>query len=1503
MADKKWFGSLFQTKDARQEQSEIKVLRQRLDDISGEVEDFQGYDAKFFDAEPSTFSSPGQFEFGGIDQMINDAVLQGIYATETWVYVPVQAIAKTISSLPLKLEKKTKVKQRVMNDVTGKEEEIDTDRWTDASGEKLFDRFQYPNKFCTKTEFFMLLTIDLLTCGQYYIYLDSDEDLSLLSSANFDNDPEGAWGRLRNLLAENTTIKGMYRIPPALMKPVVNEQGYGIEGYVMQSDKGQYVYDAAEIIHVKLPNPLNMHVGLSPLIAAFKPLLLDRFTTEHMIRFYKTGARLGGIIETEKSLNKEQLSRFQRSFENNYTGRHNFHRTLVLPPGMNYKQIEQNPAETALLDFCKYNREAILAVYNVPPIKVGIMDGANYANALVQLKIFFSDTVQPYLAFIEDGFNLKNTLLPDTRTFRIKFDLTEVEALKENNKEMADTAKAMIEGGLSVNEVRKRVWKAAPIKGGEKVKVVEDMDKPSGGFPIFNGASAEAGETKEVGSTQGMFAGMSGPQVTSIMNILGRVSRGRLDKNAAAEMLHSVFGLTREVCDKLLGIESPLPQKDAVSGTPQPDAAAMAADLNPTGLTYSDRVAQLADLFMTRDKLPLAEAIRRAVEQAVAEGLKPDDPQPSGPNGGAPAPKSEASGEKPSLDAFLAEQLSKLDPSEPVTADFIEELTEIYKAQYGEPATEKEQELGTPKVYAFGMSKDQVVQEWKGFITKMDPVIAKRAEEIRKFFKSVKAVVMGQLGANVKAYGLRKTRDKDDSDEILDPKNFEALIKQYIAEVDAALLDAYKSGHLDTLTNFTFDVRNEKALESLRKYAAARVTGILDTTREQLKNVLTEAFDEGVPVTEVSQRINEKFAEIDSGRAETIARTETLTAVSMGRQEKREEFTKEFPDKKLRKMWVSAQDEKVRDSHQELDGEVRDADEEFKSGLKFPRDPDCEDPSEVINCRCTDITYAEEDESAIQATLPEKEDGEKSAEKLDCQDCKKSPCVCNKGGPGSGRHPEGGAKPTGDSSSGKISAETQKIIGRREKGKGEPVTLSHDQMTEVLNHGTYALVSAGRNIKDKDDAAMTDEQVKERYNKLEEDLKASGYAYTRVAGHYGEKEDTFLVQVHEADRKEMQDLGEKYKQDSIIYSADKSNEMIYTSGENKGKKQTGTGWTPQDEADDFYTIVSHPDGRTTKFQLNFDFDSAPKHYCRDDAHTKGGPGSGCHGENCGRRPSGNVMVTDAGVRISEGGATSGPPTLTDATEGYDRPDPKQLAPKTIANGQRNNFGKNESLNGDKDLMQTKGKDITARESNKFHKVAREELEKNVIPRVDNMIDEMKSEGVNVISFKVRAKDADSLATKMNSKWSDKTLNQVTDGIGARVVVGDMRELDKAVAKAGRLSGMTIVEHNDYGSKPHDTGYRATHLVMRTPSGMLMEMQVKTENQDTWSKWSHNDIYKNPELKDDKEVAAYGKAVSDRLYAIDSGKKVGGELPTPPKGLKEKGLDFPWHKVNNSPMKR
>jgi phage portal protein BeeE/ppGpp synthetase/RelA/SpoT-type nucleotidyltranferase len=1571
------------------EAQEKRDLVQRLDAVMGEFKDSMQYEAKFFDSDPTNFAGSGFVDVGGADQLISTAALAKLYTSETWVYVAITAIAETIAALPIKLEKRK----------VNRQEDVEQEVWVDASADKLAERFKFPNPHCSKTEFITLLLIDLLTTGEFYVLLDTDEDITTPST---DAERNSAFGRLQAAMAKTSPIKAMYRIPPALIKPEPAENSYGLEGYMVQSDRGMFFYSEAEIVCGKLPNPLDPFRGLSPLIAALKPVLIDRFSTEHMIRFYKSGARLGGVIETDKALNKEQLSRFQRSFENNYTGRANHHRTLILPPGMKYEPIEQNPAQTSLLEFCKYNREAILAAYKVPPIKAGVTDGQNYANSRAQLRTFLKDSILPKLAFVEDAFNRKKTLLPVGST-RIRFDLSDVEELQDDGQALANVAKGMLDGGATVNEVRKKVWKLGPIEEGEQSPVIAkitrdtmntqiglglaagedpaalaetaesaETNKPAEGAPTDKPAEPPKPGEQAVDAHRASVAqqavtdptlSLNGAQVQAMLSIIQQVNGGLLPRASGIELIVAAFSVPRDAAERIMGDVGagfqPNPNVPADSiinlDAGKPDAVKDApigpgTDLHPTNVSFKVRVQQLTAEYV-QGGTPLATAVERAIAQALAEGLSPDDEDPNDPQGGGTVPPNDQSGpgdgpapggkmssesmaavipagmaggepKKPcecegtegcdcedkekgateiSLEQFIKTSLEAMG-DQPVTPDLLRMLLAQFEARAGAKSPDVAQK--TP--YANGATKEAITAQWKGFIDQTQPLILKRAIAVQKFFDRMKSLASNRLGANIKAYGIHKARDNDDIDEIVEASAYEPAIAEYIKAVDAALLEAAKFGYNDTLTEFKFGGRNEKEIaDLLRKYLGDKVKGITDTTLEQMRSVLADSFEAGDSVGDTAKKLSEKFEEMKQGRAVTIARTETLTAVSIGREMKREDFRAEFPEKKFRKMWVAAQDNRVRDSHDALDGKSVEDGEAFENGLLYPRDPSGP-AEEVINCRCTEITYFAEQEEQIQDQLPAEggSDEEKSA--WVCA----AGIVAHKGGPGSGcqgpncGRPRGATTGTdsdgdgnpgsaGSSGSSDLSPALRALIGRAAAGEGAAVDLDRDQITEVLDKGTYALVSAGKNIKDAEDNALSDEQIKQRYDQLEADLKAAGYKYTRVAGHYGAKEDTFLVQVHEANRSEMIKLGVKYKQDSIIYTSRKKNEMIYTTGEHQGKKQVGEGYTWQDDADDFYTVVTHPGGKVSKFQLNFDFDTPPKGYCAAGIHTKGGPGSGCRGPNCGRPRGGGGNSTPEGRPGGE----------------YARPSIKPLAGKDIAPSERtNNFqrGPYSGTTAGDAFLGVKGAQMTVAHTYAFRKVAMKELSP-FTKALDKWAEGLAAEGITVRDQFQREKKEGSLLDKMRGKWTDKTLDQVTDGLGGRFIFDSQEELDRAVIKSGRLAGLTILEHRDFLKDGKGDGYNATHLLVRTPNGFVAEVQFKTHNQDVWSSWGHDGIYKAPAPKDNrpdfsKDAAAkdYAKAVGLYLAEIDLGRVPSTPRPEAPKHVAEAGMEFPWDKANANP---
>ena len=120
-----------------------------------------------------------------------------------------------------------------------------------------------------------------------------------------------------------------------------------------------------------------------------------------------------------------------------------------------------------------------------------------------------------------------------------------------------------------------------------------------------------------------------------------------------------------------------------------------------------------------------------------------------------------------------------------------------------------------------------------------------------------------------------------------------------------------------------------------------------DTTADKIKNIIKEGINDGEGIDTISEKLNDIFD--NKARVETIARTETAMAINESHNEAwKQSGVVDY------KEWVATRDERTRESHAEMDGEVIKLNERYSNGLRFPSDP-AGDPEEVINCRCTEI--------------------------------------------------------------------------------------------------------------------------------------------------------------------------------------------------------------------------------------------------------------------------------------------------------------------------------------------------------------------------------------------------------------------------------------------------------------------------------------------------------------------------------------------------------------------
>ncbi len=236
-----------------------------------------------------------------------------------------------------------------------------------------------------------------------------------------------------------------------------------IQGYLFDVGGRSVAYARDEIIHTKYFNPLNERWGMSPLAAARQGLLADFYAVLYNQKFFRQGARPSGVLSTQEELDDASFRRLKAEFEQAYAGAERSHRVILLEKGLQWQSVSLPQKDMEFIEQRKLSREEILAVYKVPPIEVGILEYANYANSETQDKIFWTKGVIPRLRKIEEAVN---TFLVPRFGGDIfgEFDLSRVEALRENEDLKSQIAERLVRSGLwTANEARQRLWNMPPI--------------------------------------------------------------------------------------------------------------------------------------------------------------------------------------------------------------------------------------------------------------------------------------------------------------------------------------------------------------------------------------------------------------------------------------------------------------------------------------------------------------------------------------------------------------------------------------------------------------------------------------------------------------------------------------------------------------------------------------------------------------------------------------------------------------------------------------------------------------------------------------------------------------------------------------------------------------------------------------------------------------------------------------------------------------------------------
>lgn len=146
---------------------------------------------------------------------------------------------------------------------------------------------------------------------------------------------------------------------------------------------------------------------------------------------------------------------------------------------------------------------------------------------------------------------------------------------------------------------------------------------------------------------------------------------------------------------------------------------------------------------------------------------------------------------------------------------------------------------------------------------------------------------------------------------------------------------------------FEFDTTNPEAVRWVEEHATELIADISETTREQIRLIISEGFTEGRTIDEMTADLEDAVG--DSVRAERIARTETMRASNEGQSQLWDQAIEEgLLNGDEQKEWIVTPDDRLCPVCEPMDGVTVGLNDDFDV-----EGDAIQEPPAHPNCRCT----------------------------------------------------------------------------------------------------------------------------------------------------------------------------------------------------------------------------------------------------------------------------------------------------------------------------------------------------------------------------------------------------------------------------------------------------------------------------------------------------------------------------------------------------------------------
>lgn len=332
------------------------------------------------------------------------------FKSNSYVYACVNLLAKSAASVPWVVYKKTGAK-----------------KWEIQEDHPAALLIEKPNPFMSR--------IDLIETMTQHLYLGGNAILTKVRAGN--------------------QVTELWSLPPDAIKVMVSQKDF-IGGYMYRRDGVWMNFEARDILHNRFNDPANPYWGISPLQAGAKIVDTDTEATEWNKVALENRAITDGIFTFDSPLTKEQWDDARSMIREQHQGIANSRSPWVLGAGAKWQQMSLSPAEMDFINSRKMTREEICSIFGVPPVMIGLFEHATLANINTARRIFWQDTIVPFLENIKSAFNLQ-LINEFGKDLYFDFDLSTIEALQDNFNDKITNAKSLWNMGVPFNQINQKL--------------------------------------------------------------------------------------------------------------------------------------------------------------------------------------------------------------------------------------------------------------------------------------------------------------------------------------------------------------------------------------------------------------------------------------------------------------------------------------------------------------------------------------------------------------------------------------------------------------------------------------------------------------------------------------------------------------------------------------------------------------------------------------------------------------------------------------------------------------------------------------------------------------------------------------------------------------------------------------------------------------------------------------------------------------------------------------